>query len=489
MIMPFLKFCLTALCVGILVPAWAQVTADPDVFLPHSHVRGVARMEYSPDGKFILSSDLQNVLWDVASGLPVANFQRANSRATQSVAFTPDSKHVLLGFDQNVSLGTVAELWSIAERKVVKEFQTTDTYAEALDVSDDGTMFAMGGVNGVVSIFNITDMSPLKSIQVPMGVKSLDFSKDNKYLLVGANDENCLWSIETGKKVRDFYRKGLREYDPLSRFSKDGTIVVTSHEETIRIWDAAQAQELIQLQDAHQVRIRSLDISPDGRYTATGGGDGKCKIWDNNTMQLVHEFTSGIAVGSELDEVKKIFKGSSGIVSVVRFSPDGKHLAAGLGNGTIQLWDVATRKPVKTLAGREFRVKNLGSADQTGSFYVITNSGTTKLKCTLTPFGVSPASSDQVKAVPTIPVKQGENFLIVLNEGMVNLYQKEPEKFLGLLYIIGDHDWIFHDIHGYIDASPGALASTLIMHKGEVVPLSKFKVGVIRPGLISKYIK
>ena len=57
-------------------------------------------------------------------------------------------------------------------------------------------------------------------------------------------------------------------------------------------------------------------------------------------------------LAEKLDATKQVFfEGGAGEVRCVAFSPDGKQLAAGNRYGTVRIWDVATRKEIKTITG------------------------------------------------------------------------------------------------------------------------------------------
>ncbi len=106
----------------------------------------------------------------------------------------------------------------------------------------------------------------------------------------------------------------------------------------------------------HNHQIYSLDIAPDGKKLATGGGDHTVKLWD-------------IATGQEL----LTLKGHSNNVFSVAFSPDGKRLASGSDDRTAKLWDVATGQELLTLKGHSNNVSSVafspdGKRLATGSY-------------------------------------------------------------------------------------------------------------------------
>jgi WD40 repeat protein len=75
-----------------------------------------------------------------------------------------------------------------------------------------------------------------------------------------------------------------------------------------------------------------MAFSPDGKLLATGDGDGTVRLWDPATGQ---------PVGRPRHATGSARYGVHGVA----FSPDGKLLATGDGDGTVRLWDPATGQP------------------------------------------------------------------------------------------------------------------------------------------------
>jgi WD40 repeat protein len=117
-------------------------------------------------------------------------------------------------------------------------------------------------------------------------------------------------------------------------FAGNGKILVTGGADgSVRLWDTS-ANRLGSM-TAHQDQVRSLAVLRDGKTTVSVSEDKTVKLWDNEKMILTDHKTP---------------------VMCVAVSQDGKLMATGGGDksdttpGELILWDLETRKPSKSLA-------------------------------------------------------------------------------------------------------------------------------------------
>ena len=88
----------------------------------------------------------------------------------------------------------------------------------------------------------------------------------------------------------------------------------------------------------HNQQVYSVAFSPDGKMLASGSGDTTINLWQVETGKLSHTLADGHTLP----------------IRCVAFSPDGKLIASGGEDEKIQLWDIDTYQSFKQLNSRRF---------------------------------------------------------------------------------------------------------------------------------------
>jgi WD40 repeat protein len=115
---------------------------------------------------------------------------------------------------------------------------------------------------------------------------------------------------------------------------------LAAEEGTIRIWDARTGQPVTQPLTSTGA-VSFVSFSPDGKQIVTTSQDGKARIWDARTGKLV---TAGAT--------------NSGAVASVWFDADGKGVVTTSRDGTVRIWDVRNGKELGTLSTNRSAITN-----------------------------------------------------------------------------------------------------------------------------------
>ncbi|XP_075960689.1 WD repeat and SOCS box-containing protein 2 [Anarhichas minor] len=168
-------------------------------------------------------------------------------------------------------------------------------------------------------------------------------SKGNNSLLLATGLENGvikIWNVLTGDAVFD-----LHGHEGVVRdlvFPQNGTLTLisTSRDKTLRIWDLAQKGKKVQVLSGHKDWISCCCVSSDCSMIASVGRfDRMVCLWSLRSYTFIRNLAGGIR--------KTLY-----LLSSCDFSPDGALLATAAFSGSswwIDLWDPYTAQKLATL--------------------------------------------------------------------------------------------------------------------------------------------
>jgi RNA polymerase sigma factor (sigma-70 family) len=192
-------------------------------------------------------------------------------------------------------------------------------------------------------------------------------------ILAGALDEVQLWDIPGGRLLRTLTVRATKvRMLGQPAFSADGKQVFAGGEDFVFRWDAGTGTELPALAgDTGRGPPRAF-ASTDGQTLVTVDGNGLIRRWDPTTgkpLAVPNGYTTQTITDLSADGAYAVVADDAGRIDLwtvgensrhelnpigtssardVRFSRDGKLLAAGLSDGTVRVWDVQMRKEIKT---------------------------------------------------------------------------------------------------------------------------------------------
>lgn len=200
--------------------------------------------------------------------------------------------------------------------------------------SPSGFYIASGDVSGKIRIWDTVNKEHLlKNEFQPIGgpIKDIAWSSDSQRIVVvgeGRERFGHVFMADTGTSVGEIsgQSKPINSCD--FRPARPFRIVTGSEDNTIGIFEGPPFK-FRKTKQEHSRFVQAIRYSPDGKYFASGGFDGKVFIFDGNTSDLIGE------VGSPAHK---------GGVYGVAWKPDGAQLLTASGDKTCKLWNVETRE-------------------------------------------------------------------------------------------------------------------------------------------------
>ncbi|CAL8582474.1 Ski complex subunit Rec14 [Xanthoria parietina] len=187
-----------------------------------------------------------------------------------------------------------------------------------------------------------------------LGVHHLAASKDGHHFAsAGFAGDVKLWRLEEAQWVKngdivDGNKAG--EIWAIALSAEGQYLAATSVDGRINVWDNVGGCKKIREFETKGSFGMAIDLSVDGRYTASGHENGGVYVFNNDTGRLLHSLPGLIKA-----------------VRAVAFSPAGKLLAAAGDARVIALYDVAAGEQVANLSGHGAWIFSLDWSD-TGEF-------------------------------------------------------------------------------------------------------------------------
>jgi WD40 repeat protein len=353
-----------------------QVSDGKQLMAWQAHGDWIRSVAFSFDGKAIASgsNDRTVRIWDSQTG-DCLKILRGHTDWVWSVSFIFGG-HLLV----SASSDHTARIWELNTGFSFTLREPEDQVWSAA-FSNNGYTLATGSATSV-KLWNVWTRQYIKTLQDnATRVRALSFSPDGK-TLIGSSDDRSIktWDVDSGKCLQTLTSATTTRLWSV-KFSPDGEKLISGSADTIQIWNLANGECLMTLQEPHH-RARSITCTPDGQIIAVGSDDQLIRLWDTRTgkplrtlqgyinriwtiafhpIRLLQGDFFCLASGSDdgivrLWDVKtgqclKTLLGHTNRIRSVALSPDGQILASGSHDRTIKLWDVSTGQCLKTLRG------------------------------------------------------------------------------------------------------------------------------------------
>jgi len=308
-----------------LMLSWdALCQIQPKLIIPIGHVHYATSAQFSPDGKWILTTgnDKTARIWDVKSGSLINSFDR-QPWYVNSANYSPDGRNIIIASSDNT-----AKIWDTESGRVLKTLEDHTSEVNNGSYSPDGKNIVTASSDKTAKIWDARSGMLLNTLEDhASSVNSASYSPDGKNIVTASYDNTAkIWDARSGKLLKSL--EGHTSEVNSANYSPDGENILTaSWDYTAKIWDARDGSLLNSL-GGHTLEIISANYSPDGNNIVTASWDETAKIWDAQSGKLL-----------------KSMEGHTSMIISIIYSPDGKLIVGNTG----EIWDCQGSTPIKNL--------------------------------------------------------------------------------------------------------------------------------------------
>lgn len=152
------------------------------------------------------------------------------------------------------------------------------------------------------------------ALEWPFGAE-LELDPSGERVLIAGRDRGALLATVKGEKIASLDVVRGRMFDVVVHWSHDGSRIGYARGNELAFVDGRTGAEM-PASLRTPARVDSAAFSPDGRFIATGHGDGKLRVWSASDLSLAHES----------EPIFTLFPADTSVRRIA-FSPDSSKLA------------------------------------------------------------------------------------------------------------------------------------------------------------------
>jgi serine/threonine protein kinase/WD40 repeat protein len=309
------------------VPTATPIPLGTTLYTYTGHVGTVTTLCWSPDGGRIASAgtDFTVHLWDALTGGNKLTYNN-HFYPVNTVAWSPNGLYMASGD----SHGGVQVWGAVLTNMLVNTGLGAGYQIYTVSWSTDSTRLAYSGEYPEVRILQAPSFNEVANLPAVAAVHATAWSPDGAKLAAGITsfypNQNTVevWDAATQQHLFNTAARsgGLSGGIAALAWAPDSSKFASASFAAVDVWDAATGKNL-GTYHGHSNYVLGLGWSPDGKTLASGGADGTVQLWDAATLTRLYTY-----------------KGSFKQVNALAWSPKGK-LIASAGDETVEVWVAA----------------------------------------------------------------------------------------------------------------------------------------------------
>jgi WD40 repeat protein len=197
-------------------PNWRSLEKYPE----KSFSQGTLAIAFSPESSHlaVVDTNRNTLLWNLGK-LNEQPLELVKETYISDLVFSPDG-NLLLGSDGGTDRESNLYLWEVTTGTLLRTWKTKG-YQFAFH--PNGTVLAAADYSsGQIFLYDLRTWQPMQSMKGPQYVSAVAFSPDGSLLVTSADNTTNIWDASNGKLL-----KSLPGFFPPLFFSPDGTTLIT----------------------------------------------------------------------------------------------------------------------------------------------------------------------------------------------------------------------------------------------------------------------
>ncbi len=335
---------------------WYELATMQPVALWETERGMVSAISFSHDGKWIATGNDDGItkIFDVQKGVSLAEKERKTSARQLGVshlAFSPDKQWLAITGIRDAVIDICDPKSGTLCVQLYNDAQETSNSCgniQPIVFSPDSRLLACLNLDDYISIWDINTVVCIATLTEHIGsVESLSFSPCGNYLASGGGSGTVqVWDANSWKLHQTVPDHG--EFSMHVYYSSEGVLnAVGVSDDAVGVWDIKSAEKRYTYAEK-QGKLQYARFSGDSQFVVAGAHE--WSMWTDDTPQP-----------RRIPYLHRTFPDS------VVFSPDGKTLATGSWNDSVNIWDITKPSQLShfNLPGKDHRV----SLSPSGKFW------------------------------------------------------------------------------------------------------------------------
>lgn len=260
-----------------------------------------------------------------------------HTKGISAIRLLPQSGHLLL----SASMDTKIKLWDVYhEGNCLRTFMGHSKAVRDICFSNDGRRFLSAGYDRQIKLWDTETGQCIKAFsngKIPYCIKMHPDPDKQNIFLAGMSDKKIIQYDMNTSEITQEYDQHLGPVNTITFVDDNKRFVTTSDDKTMRAWDYDIPVVIKYIADPTMHSMPAVTVHPNKKWLA-------CQSLDNQILVFSSD--------SFRQNRKKVFKGHTvaGFACQVGFSPDGRFISSGDGEGNLVFWDWKSGRLLKRIA-------------------------------------------------------------------------------------------------------------------------------------------